>query len=231
MISNGFLTFEDESTDDDFLFKSIDASRKFKLLFQKNRNIFRFFFAKKTSRQINFNKKFNNFFKWAQVKSTVFTKKTIYHVLYCFNFLYSQRHAMILFQNEYVFINSVVCVDMHEIVNEGDVIQIQLSVALFSLCDDFELIVGDKLELARQLIYRWYRHIDNVYKQAPSYLPRWVKYLYQECASFEEFAEIDYTVNTIFLLKQPKNLYIYSWAYSQFINVFLVRLYSWRYII
>jgi len=80
-------------------------------------------------------------------------------------------------------------------------------------------------------IWRLVRFNDNIYKQSARHVPSWVLLLSSFFLDIPRFLEIDFIVLTSIILYQPSFNFDFNYIVKKFLNLFLLRLYNWRYIV
>jgi hypothetical protein len=85
-------------------------------------------------------------------------------------------------------------------------------------------------KVADTKIWKINRYVYNVYKQEPTNISKWVTLLLFFKQDVPRFLEVDYSILTCIVLCKPRFLFELSWYVTRFINFFLLRQYSWRYV-
>ena len=212
--------------------KSIDCRYKFKSLFYENRNILTFFFfGVKTLRQKVFNKYFSSILKY-DIFSLLFTWQfNITQLLLRSRFCFVSRQVDFLFKNNFIFINGLNVNDQKVIVKPGDVIQLRINNRFYKY---YRKIKVQLLKLKRRTgkrIWRYTRIGLRSFKQRAEHTPNWLYKLMYLRFDIPKFLELDYTILTVFFLNSPQFFFEFDIFFLKFVNLFLMRLYNWKYIV
>lgn len=211
--------------------RPLNIKHKFNRLFYTNRSIFQKLFHRKHLTQKHFNSTFSFLFKKNYkllIKSFNFS---IVNILIRSRLVFTRAQANFLILNRFVFINGKSVDTTNTYSSIGSVIQIIIHKSYYFF---FKRMLSNLRILKKKTGYRvWLltRFLFNFYKQSPTNVPKWVDKLMYYRLDVPKYIEVDYTVLTVIILYTPKYIYetdIYTFKY---INYFLLRLYSWKYII
>jgi hypothetical protein len=225
------LSYYSGNKKNSFNFSNFSAVNKFKLVFTKNRNIFRFFFDSKSREEFQFDKKFNGVFKTNFLNVINLLEFQLFHILLTCNFIFSYKQGVYLTNLGYLHKNSVCCDSLDISLQVGDIIQFIIAPEIFFFFDKLTVVDALIKRSLGDIIWRLNRFLFNIHKQAATHIPRWVKSFAFSENFLPSYLEIDYSLCMLIVLQLPTTFDHYNWYYFQFINVYLMRLYSWKYII
>lgn len=212
--------------------KLLDCRYRFKSLLYENRNILTFFFfGIKKLRQKVFNKYFSNILKYNSFALLFTWQFNIVQILLRSRFCFISRHIDFLFKNNFVFVNGINILNQTHIVAPGDVIQLRISVRFYKY---YRKIKSHLFKLKRRTgkrIWRYTRVGLHSFKQRAEHTPNWLYKLMYLRFDVPKFLELDYTILTVVFLKLPNFFFEFDFFFLKFVNLFLMRLYNWRYII
>jgi len=216
--------------DRDLASKMINFKSKFNLIFFENRKIFRYFFGRKVRRQFRFDKRFNSLFKKNFKHFLLNREFLLLNILLRSRLIFTRKNFDFLMGFGCIALNGIPALSHKQRVHVDDVVQLSISTALFFKYRVWanEMLSLDKKVSAR--LWRLTRFAFNVYKEQAHHVPRWADLLFYSGRDVPRFLEVDYTANVVVILYKPECLNDFTWGSFEFINLFLIRLYSWKYI-
>lgn len=211
--------------------KPLNVKHKFNRVFYSNRRIFSTLIINRHLRQYRFNNCFSFLFK-KNYKSLLKTfNLNVVNVLIKSRFIFTKQQALFLINNNYVFVNGVNVSNKDFCVNVNDYIQLIVSKPYYYY---FKRILSNIRLLKKKTGYRVWRLTRfsfNFYKQSATNIPRWVDKLMYNRLDIPKFLEVDYTVLAVVVLWYPKYFHELDFYTTKYINYFLFRLYTWKYIV
>ena len=210
--------------------RPLNVKHKFNRLFYINRKIFQKIFNYPDFRQ----HRFNNYFSYLFKKNYKHTLKSfnlnIVHLLIKSRFVFTRDQAHFLIKNNFVFLNGYPVLTTLHTASINNTIQLIICKSYYYY---FKRLLSNLRLLKKKTGYRvWLltRFLFNFYKQSPTNIPRWVDKLMYYKIDVPKFLEVDYTVLTAVVLYTPKSVYEVDLYTFKYINYFLLRLYTWKYI-
>ena len=213
----------------------INTSSKFKLLLGKNRNIIRFFFTMKKSREFAFDRNFVWDFKKNYLNILRLSNYNLFNIFLKAKFVFSREHYIKILLLGIVFLNfTPLIIQNHTdsiVLEQYDIVQLPVSPEMFFFKRRFGRFLASTRKKVAVISKRLSRFNHNIYKQSATSIPRWLNKLIYYNLYLPTFFEVDYTLNMFIVLDNPTKVQHFNWYSYKFINLALLRLYSWKYII
>jgi hypothetical protein len=206
--------------------KLFDLKRKSLKTFILNRMILKKMFFITNSRQSKLTKFFSKNLTKSISNCINSFEYSLSSLLVKSKFVFTLQDAIFLIRNNLVYVNKNICNDVFARIQTYDNINLVFTKKYFYF---FKTMLNNQLKLTSFLSYRLWRYNrfrSNFYKQSPISLPTWinkVSYFYYDVPNY---LEVDYITLSLMIVK-PISKSLYS---SKSANVFLFRLYNWKYI-
>jgi len=207
--------------------KMFEMKRKTLKIFFLNRDLLRKFFFMSNYRQNKLTKFFSKNLNKSVNKCIVGFEFSVVNLLIKSKFVLTHSDAIFLIKNNLVYVNGVVCNNIFKQLVAYDTITLVFTAKYYYF---FKTVFNSKLKLSSFLSYRLWRYNrfrSNFYKQSPSSLPVWINKMSHFYFDVPLYLEIDYTTLSLFLLKTDCTQPLF---FSKFMNIFLFRLYNWKYL-
>lgn len=218
-------------TANEFNHKEINIKSRFNRVFYENRKIFSFLFNRKNLRQKKFNQYYSNWLKKDYFDIILTFESSLKNILLRSKFAFTEAHCDFLLANKLVFVNGVVVMSKNFVMKTGDRIQLIISQYYYFY---YRQVLSDMIYLKKSLnlrVWKMVRFNDNIHKQSATHVPTWILLLSYYFLDVPRYIEVDYTVLTSILIYEPIHLHDFNSVAKNFLNLFLMRLYNWRYIV
>jgi hypothetical protein len=211
--------------------KFLDLKKRWKKLFNSNRNLLKSFKNINKSKQFQLTKEFSKFLKKKLSHNFIQTEFSLLNLLIRSKLVFTTTEALFFLKNGFIYLNGVCTTNPYQVAKLNDIINFIFGKKYFYF---FKTNFNQKLKLTYAVGYRLWRlnrFRNNFYKQSPTGIPEWVlklSFFYEDVPSF---IEVDYTILTLTLIKYPTKFYNYNFFFTKFISMYLLRLYNWKYVI
>lgn len=210
--------------------KFLHLNTKWFKLYHNNRQLIKFFLFRKKKKQYFLTKLLSPLTK--QSFSLFFTnlELNLINLLVKSRFALSYQHAKDLLFLGYVYINSKRTTNFLYLLKPNDCIQIIFDEIYLINYQYFYMHLKNKQKHIKYCFQRWYNNRFDFYKQHTKRFPNWLLKLMFFKMDIPLYLEIDYSILTTIVIRNPfffyeLNLYLYK-----FINLYFIRLYNWKYI-
>lgn len=214
-----------------FNFKNLDFKKKINVVLKNNRIILRKFLKVKFKRQFSFNKYIKNL-----IKNNVFDflanfEYNIINIITRSNFFFNKQDSIWFLKNGYISLNGFVTFNSNVVLKPLEVVNISYSNYYYyyyrkSLNDCLNNMyrINSKIWKINQ------KRIDNYDKKNESYSNWTYRFMYFK-EDVPKFIEVDYLSMTLVILNYSINKNYLDFYNLKFLNLYLSRLYNWKYII
>jgi hypothetical protein len=151
------------------------------------------------------------------------------HVLIRTKFVFNLDDSYYLIQNGFVFINGIVCLNKNFIIKKND--RVQLINYSYEYIYQRFVISNNITRYCRMwsTIYRYYNVKSQPYKTQQSSKRKWLIKSLWNSTDAPRFYEIDFTINTCFVLYNPiSDIDIFPFFFSHF-RFSIIKFYNWKY--
>lgn len=213
--------------------KSVDFSKMFDLkrktlkTFVMNRLILKNNFFLTTSRQSKLTKFFSKNSNISVRQCILNFENSLPSLLIKSKLVFTFNDATFLIKNNFVYVNGVICNKTLTVLKNFDIVNLVFTEKYFKF---YKTLFNTNLKLSSFLSYRLWRYNRfraNFYKQSPTSLPTWINKINFFYYDVPTYLEVDYVTLSFVLLKSSC---FNSFYVSKNINVFLFRLYNWKYV-
>jgi hypothetical protein len=211
--------------------KFIDLKKKWYKIFINNRTLLKSFLNIKKNKQFQLNKTFYKLIKRDIKVNVLKSEFSLSNILIRSKFILTQTEANFFLKNNFIFVNGLCITNPHYTIQLNDVVNIIFFKNYFFF---FKTNFNQKLRLTYALGYRLWRlnrFKNNFYKQSPTGIPEWVykvSFFYEDVPSF---IEVDYLTLSLAIVCLPYKFQDFNYFFTKFLNLYLLRLYNWKYII
>lgn len=217
-------------TQRNFTAKFTQIKTKWFSIFQNNRKTLAFFFSLTTKRQYFLTRFFELFIKY---NSKFFFKNyelRVGNILLNGRLALTLQHAKDLLFLGCVRVNAKSVNSFNFLLKSPDKIQLHWNEDFFINYQYLYIILKKKHKNVKYLFRRWYKHKYDFYKQHTYRFPAWLLKLLYFRIDVPKYLEVDYAILTIIVLRQPLFFYELNTYLYNYINMYLMRLYNWKYV-
>ena len=210
--------------------KSFDLKKKKNLVFKKNRTVLKSFLNIKFIRQFNLSKKIRNLIKLGNKPFLLNFEYNIINVISFSNFFFNKKDIIWFFKNSLISLNGFVIKNLKYVLKPFDIINISLNNGYYYYYKNY-------LNICLNNFYKINLKLWKINKRRSDFLknvekcPNWIYNYTFFKHDLPLFLEVDYiTMSFILLNYQFKSSYL-SYYNLKFLNIYLSRLYNWKFII
>ena len=142
----------------------------------------------------------------------------------------THQHAKELLFMECIYVNRKIVKNSFYIMKVGDSIQINFN---FSYLMSYQYIYSNLAIKQKRIKYcfqRWFHNRYDFYKQHTKRFPAWLLNFFFFQFDVPLFLEVDFHALTLFILRKPIFFFEVNFYTFKYINVYLMRLYNWKYL-
>jgi len=210
--------------------KTIDFKKKITVVYKKNRLILRKFLKVKFKRQKTFNKYIKNFIKLPYKSFLYGFEYKLINILTRSNFFFNYKDSEWFLKNGYVSVNGLVVTNKIYVLKPLDVVNVSFS-------NYYYFYYSFYLNKCINTLYKFNLKIRKINKQRSSTNSKneekyanWIyKFMYFR-DDVPPFLEVDYICMSLVLLNYTTNIKLVDYYNVKFLNVYLNRLYNWKFI-
>ena len=207
---------------------NIQSKHKHTLKFHRN-NYNNIFFTKFRSYRLSKIFKKISYFNKIFIKHYMELETSLLFLIIRSNFAFNLLDSKWLIKNGYVFINGFVCYNTNYLVKKND--RIQFIIHKNEYIYNRFIISTSITRFCRMWtsIYKYFNIKKQPYKTQPTSKRKWlIKSLWNE-VDIPKFMEIDYIINTIFIIYNPiSNKDIFPFFLSE-LKMAIIKLHNWKY--
>jgi len=210
--------------------KDFNIKSRFIRVFYENRNILRQIYNKKRFTQRRFNRFFSSFSKKDYVTMLNHLEFSIKNILIRSKFFFLESQINEAIHMGLIFLNGHGVNKITKMLKVGDVLQIIISKFFFL---NYRTIFSEITKFKKYLYYKiWImtRNLNNIFKQKPTYVTSKVSVLINYYFDVPRFLEVEYSTLSIVVINKPLFFKDYMYINRFFVNGYLMRLYTWKYI-
>lgn len=225
-IQNFYKNFFYNKEYDFYSSKNFEFKKKYKNTIKLNRLIFNFFLKKRIFREFKFNKFFKKTIKLDYNNFLYLFNFNLNFVLIQSNFFSNSKDIDFFIKNRFIYVNDKIATTSNLILTKYDIIKISYN-QYYYLYHRFFLnrILNNLLKLNNKLNYL--NKLNNINTK----IPNWIYNIIFFKEGVPKFLEIDYLTMSIVVLFNSVEFFNLNFFILKFLNVYLNRLYNWRYII
>lgn len=222
------------TTADYFTFKNLDFKRKPILIFKKNRVLLRKFLKVKHKRQHSFNKYIKNFIKLDQRSFFFNFDFNVVQILLKSHFFFNKKDCVWFIDNGFVSLNGFVIYNKKKVIKSSDVLNIGGG-------NSFYFYYNSILNKGINNIYKYKLKLwkinkirSNPEEKEKKQIEKYSNWIYNYMYFNDDipiYLEVDFISMNIIVLNIPIKPYSLDYYNSKFLNVYLSRLYNWKFII
>lgn len=210
--------------------KFIFMRSKWFRIYYNNRKLLKYFYNFRTKKQYFLTKTLIKWIKKSQQSILLSNEFSIVTLLLHSKFCLSYQHARDLIFLGQVYINARQISKINYVAKLSDVIQIIFSKKYFIFHKLLFITFLWKFSKIKYYFNRWYKHRYNFYKQHPKQFPNWLAKLMFFKLDVPLFLEVDYSTLSIIIIRYPYYFYELNLYWYKYINLYLTRLYNWKYV-
>lgn len=208
-----------------FFFKKL-----FKKSLQENRLIWRYFFFLKFKRQFYLTKFLTQTILSPFIKWFISYELTVANILLRSRLCLTRQQANNFIKLGHVFVNGRSVKSTSFSLKSSDVIQLLYKIPFFiNWKYMYSVLLKNSFRLG-YCLWRLYRNKGNFFKQRSHHVPHWVNKLMFLKLNVPKYMEVDYSCLTLLILRSPSNIFECSIYTVKYFNLFLYRLYNWKYV-
>lgn len=222
--------FKKNQTLNSFGVKFLQLGAKWFKLFQTNRIILKYFYNLKAKKQYFITRYLSIFLKKSLFFFLKFNEFQIINILLRSRFALTYQHAKDLLFLGYIYVNNKKIIDPKFLINVADRVTIIFNETYLINYQYLYLILKKKQKNIKYCFHRWYKHRYDFYKQHTNRFPAWLlKVLYFKF-DVPFYLEVDYTILTVIVIRLPKFFFELNYYIFTYLNIYLMRLYNWKYV-
>jgi len=200
------------------------------VIMRENRNILRFLFNWKFKRQGRLTK-YLKFFLFTTTRSTLISYElSMFNVLLRSRLCFSTMHYKDLISSSSIFLNHFLFTKSTHFLKKNDLIQFNIVANYFPHQQYVFSNICKSERRISYIIWRYYRHRLNFYKQRPKKFPNWITRLMYHRVKIPNYLEVDFSILTICIIDIPQKVQQLNPYITSNFNYFLKRLYNWKYV-
>lgn len=211
--------------------KTMDFKKKFVLILKKNRNLLRSFLKIKPKRKFNFNKYIKNLSKSNYKGFLYFYEYNIVNILVRSNFFFNHKDCSWFLKNGYISLNGKVLISEKTVLKPLEIVNVSYS-------NYFYFYYRKNLNDCLNNLYRFNKKIWKINQKKKNYLvkntEKYSNWIYRSIYIKNDipvFIEVDYISMTLVMLNYTFNVNYVDYYNLKFLNLYLNRLYNWKFVI
>lgn len=213
--------------------KSIDLNKKTKMLFNDNRKIIKNLFNLKYYRKFSLNKNLKKICNFNKKDFIYNYNNSLFSILLKSDFFFSKFDCIWFIKNGFISVNSIVTKNKNLILKIYDTINIINSSYYYSF---YKLYFSNLLSNIYKVNLKFWSINKNKYRNTDSKkitlnYPKWIENYKYFKKDIPQFLEIDYISMTVVIINLNLKFKQFDYFDFKFINLYLNRLYNWKFII
>lgn len=222
---NNFLNYDTNNIE----IKNFDFSRKIKPLIKTNRIILKKFNNIKYYRKFSFSKNIKQLVNYNKYNTIFKLENSILNIVMKCDFFFSINDCIWFFKNSLISLNSVIIKNYNKLVFPNNIINISFNNIYFDYYKEFlDKIINNIYKINSKI---WFFSKNRTYNlNNKENYPKWINNYKFFKKDIPLNLEVDYTTMTIIFLNYNFNYKNFTYYNFKFINIYLNRLYNWKYI-
>jgi hypothetical protein len=206
--------------------KNLELKNKYKNIIKINRIFLNSFFKRNFLREFKFNKFFKKISKFNLLNFLYIFNFSLNSILIQSRFFENQKDIDFFLKNGFILINDRIVKHNNEILKEYDIIKISYNQYYYLYHRIFlHSVFNNFLKLNNKIFY------FNKFIKMKKKIPNWIFNIIYFKEGVPSFLEVDYLSMSIVIVFNSLNFFNLDFFIFKFLNVYLNRLYNWRYII
>lgn len=223
---NNFLNYDNSMNLD---IKNFDFSRRIKPLIKTNRLILKSFNNIKYYRKFSFNKNIKKLVNFNKFNMLFKLENNALNIIMKSDFFFSTNDCIWFFKNSLISVNSKINKNHNTLIYPNDIINISFNSVYFEYYKEFLDKLINNLYKINSKIWSFSKNRVFNLNNKENY-PKWINNYKFFKKDIPLNLEIDYTSMTIIFLNYNFNYKNFTYYNMKFINLYLNRLYNWKYI-